>query len=165
LATALKNLSDTSLRASTQFRKARLAIVVSEWNSGITSALLEGARSFLLSHGVKEKHLTVRWVPGSFELPLGAQYYAEQKDIDAVLTLGCVIQGETRHFDFICQACADGVMRVGLDNKKPVIFGVLTTGNEKQARERAGGKHGNKGIEAAETALKMLALRDTLRLK
>ena len=85
-----------------------------------------------------------------------------QQNIDAVITLGCVIQGETRHFDFICQACANGIMQVGLHSNKPIVFGVLTTQNQQQAIDRSGGKHGNKGIEAAETTLKMLELKSIL---
>ena len=89
-------------------------------------------------------------------MPLGAQRLAQLNDLDAIICLGCVIQGETRHFDFICQAAADGIMRVGLQYDKPVIFGVLTTENQQQALDRCGGKHGNKGVEAALTAIKML---------
>lgn len=159
MATQLKNLSETTLNESKEFKKLRIAIVVAEWNTEITGALMQGAVDFLKEKGVKEKHIEVHHVPGSFELPLGAQYCAERKEIDAVITLGCVIQGETRHFDFICDACANGVMQVGLKYNKPVVFGVLTTENEKQAKERAGGKHGNKGVEGAETALKMLLLK------
>ena len=97
-------------------------------------------------------------VPGSFELPLGAQWLIESKQVDAVLCLGCVIQGETRHFDFICSSVAKGIVDLNLKFSKPVIFGVLTTDNQEQALERAGGKHGNKGTEAAVTALQMLSL-------
>ncbi len=158
MATKLKNLSNTSIEKSDTFGKYRIAIVVAEWNSEITFAMMNGAIDFLVSKGVKEKNISVSKVPGSFELALAAQWCAEQKKIDAVITLGCVIQGETRHFDFICDACANGIMNVSLLTNKPVAFGVLTTKNEKQAKERAGGKHGNKGVEAAETVLKMLTV-------
>lgn len=161
MATQLKNLSETNVKSNSLFKKAKIGIVVSEWNTEITSSLMNEAVSFLLHKGVKEKNIQVKYVPGSFELPLGAQWMAQQ-NVDAVITLGCVIQGETRHFDFICQACADGIMQVGLQYNKPVIFGVLTTQNQQQAIDRSGGKHGNKGIEAAETALKMIELKSTI---
>jgi 6,7-dimethyl-8-ribityllumazine synthase len=162
MATQLKNLSATNLETSKEFKKIKIAIVVAEWNNKITFELMNGAIDFLIEKGVKEKNIEVHMVPGAFELAIGAQFCAIKKDIDAVITLGCVIQGETRHFDFICDACANGIMDVGLTFNKPIIFGVLTTENEKQAKERAGGKHGNKGIEAAETALKMVLLKNSI---
>lgn len=130
-------------------------IVVSEWNSFITDKLLEGAIQTLKEAGAKENQIHVHYVPGSFELPLAAQKLFEE-GLDAVLCLGCVIQGETPHFDFVCEATAIGIMQTGLKYNKPCIFGVITTLNNEQAEDRAGGKHGNKGIEAAVTALKML---------
>jgi 6,7-dimethyl-8-ribityllumazine synthase len=162
MSTQHKNLSTTSLQADKAFKKYSIGIVVAEWNTEVTGALLTGAVEYLQSMGVKDKNVIVHHVPGSFELPLGAQFLAAQKSIDAVITLGCVVQGETRHFDFICNACAQGVMDVGLAFNIPVVFGVLTTNNQEQALERAGGKHGNKGVEAAETALKMLTLKAKL---
>jgi len=135
---------------------SRFGIVVSEWNSEITLKLLEGAIETLKNAGCNDEHIKVTVVPGSFELPFAAQKLAESSYIDAVICLGCVIQGETPHFDFVCNACANGIMEVGLKFNKPVIFGVLTTLNNQQAEDRAGGKHGNKGVEAAVTALKML---------
>lgn len=162
MATQLKNLSVTTLTPDKLFKKVRIGIVVAEWNQHITHALMNGALDLLKNMGVKEKNIHVKFVPGSFELPLGAQWLIEKTDVDAVLTLGCVIQGETRHFDFICDACAHGVMNLALASSRPVVFGVLTTDNEKQALERAGGKHGNKGVEAAETALKLLQLKSGL---
>lgn len=157
-----KNLSKTTLEANKSFKKYTIGIVVAEWNTEITSALLSGAVEHLTAMGVKEKNIIINHVPGSFELPMGAQFLAAQKNIDAVIALGCVVQGETRHFDFICNACAQGIMDVGLAFNIPVVFGVLTTNDMKQATERAGGKHGNKGVEAAETALKMLQLKAKL---
>lgn len=159
MSTQHKNLSTISLQADKAFKKYCIGIVVAEWNTAVTGALLAGAVAHLQSVGVKEKNIIIHHVPGSFELPLGAQFLAAQKNIDAVITLGCVIQGETRHFDFICNACAQGVMDVGLAFNIPVVFGVLTTNTQEQAMDRAGGKHGNKGVEAAETALKMLNLK------
>ena len=135
----------------------KIGIVVSEWNDQITDSLLSATHEVLSAHGAKPKNIIIKYVPGSFELPLAAQYLASQKDIDAVICLGCVIQGETRHFDFICDAVANGITNVGLKYNKPVIFGVLTTNNLQQALDRAGGKHGNKGEEAGITAVKMLS--------
>lgn len=133
----------------------RIGIVVAEWNEAVTGALLAGCRDTLTEAGVKQENILTKFVPGTFELALGAQLLCIQ-DLHAVICLGCVVQGETRHFDFICDAAAQGIMRVGLDSSKPVIFGVLTTDDQEQALERAGGKHGNKGSEAAYTALRML---------
>ncbi|MFY0605676.1 MAG: 6,7-dimethyl-8-ribityllumazine synthase [Cyclobacteriaceae bacterium] len=159
MATSLKNLSAQSTKGIQDVSSKRFAIVVSEWNEEITEALYSGAHETLLSHGVPREQIERVNVPGSFELTLGAQWMAKREDIDAVITLGCVIQGETRHFDFICQACANGITEVGLKYDKPVIFGVLTTDTQKQAIDRSGGRHGNKGDEAATTAVKMLSIK------
>jgi len=134
----------------------KFAIVVSEWNTEITEALYEGAYSTLIQQGVAKENIIKKYVPGSFELTLGAQKMAAQKELDAVICVGCVIRGETSHFDFICDAVAHGITEVGMKYDKPVIFGVLTTENKAQAFDRAGGKHGNKGDEAAITAIKMI---------
>jgi 6,7-dimethyl-8-ribityllumazine synthase len=158
MSSALKNLSDFSTANLPDVSKKRFAIVVAEWNTDVTGALYTGAYDTLLKYGVQESNITSVQVPGSFELSLGAQKMAEKSDIDAVICLGCVIQGETRHFDFICQAVADGITNVSLKFNKPVIFGVLTPNTQEQAMDRAGGKHGNKGDEAAITAIKMLAI-------
>jgi len=141
----------------------KFGIVCSEWNHEITNALKEGAIKTLLANGAKADNIIVREVPGSFELTLGAQYMAEATDVDAVICLGCVIQGETRHFDFICDAVAKGITDLNIEYNMPFIFGVLTPNDQQQAIDRAGGKHGNKGDEAAVTAIKMLALRDSLK--
>lgn len=134
----------------------KFGIVVSKWNDSITNALLEGALSTLLAANVNREDIIINEVPGTFELPFGAQRMLKAIKLDAVICLGCVIQGETRHFDFICDATANGIMRVSLDNELPVIFGVLTTNTMQQAIDRSGGLHGNKGIEAAATALQLL---------
>ncbi len=136
--------------------------MVSDWNSEITFALLDGCINTLLRHGAERENILVRHVPGSFELTLGAQLMAENEDIDAVICLGCVIQGETPHFNYICQAVSFGITELNIDYNIPFIFGVLTTNNSEQARERAGGKHGNKGDEAAVTAIKMVALKQEM---
>ena len=139
--------------------KMRFGIVVSDWNSDITLSLLKGAVSTLKKHGAAEENIIVRHVPGSFELTLGAQLLAENKDPDAVICLGCVIQGETPHFTYICQGVTHGISQLNLDYNIPFIFGVLTTESHQQAAERAGGKHGNKGDEAAVSAIRMAALQ------
>jgi 6,7-dimethyl-8-ribityllumazine synthase len=158
MASALKNLSDFTTDHLPDVSNKTFAIVVSEWNTDVTHALYTGAYDTLLKLGVKEENIMSVKVPGSFELSLGAQKMAQKPNIDAVICLGCVIQGETRHFDFICQAVADGITNVSLKFDKPVIFGVLTPNTQEQAMDRAGGKHGNKGDEAAITAIKMLGL-------
>jgi 6,7-dimethyl-8-ribityllumazine synthase len=137
----------------------RFGIVVSDWNNEITGALLKGAVETLKKHGAADKNIVVNHVPGSFELTLGAQFLAEYDDLDAVICLGCVIQGETPHFTFICQGVTQGITQLNLEYNIPFIFGVLTTNNHQQAADRAGGKHGNKGDEAAITAIKMAALQ------
>lgn len=136
-----------------------IGIVVSQWNPDITAALLEGAREVLLRAGVLPQNIEVLYVPGSFELPWGARQIMKPGKRDAVICLGCIIEGETRHDEYIAQAVASGIMQLGLMSGIPVIFGVLTTHTEEQARERAGGKHGNKGAEAAATALHMAVVR------
>ena len=137
----------------------RFGIVVSDWNKEITWSLLDGAVKTLIKHGVTDKNIVVKHVPGSFELTLGAQFLAEYDDLDAVICLGCVIRGETPHFEYICQGVTHGITQLNLEYNLPFIFGVLTTNTQQQAVERAGGKLGNKGDEAAITAIKMAALQ------
>jgi len=137
----------------------RFGVVVSDWNSDITWSLLEGVIKTLKRHGTTDDNIVVKHVPGSFELTLGAQFLAEYDDLDAVICLGCVIQGETPHFTYICQSVTQGITQLNLEYNIPFIFGVLTTLDQKQAKERSGGKHGNKGDEAAITAIKMAALQ------
>ena len=156
MATTNKNLSSFSNKNIKDITNRKFGIVVSEWNSEITEALYSGAVETLVQNGAKRENIIRKSVPGSYELTLGAQWLAQEKDIDAVICLGCVIQGETPHFDYICQAVANGITNVGLKYNKPVTFGLLTTLNLQQALDRAGGKHGNKGDEAAATAVKML---------
>jgi len=156
---ATRDLSDYDIYSVPSGDNMRFGIVVSEWNFQITSALAEGAIKTLKKHGVRDEDILVKYVPGSFELPLGAQYFAEMENVDAVILLGCVIQGETRHFDFICQGVTQGTIELNLKYNKPFIFGILTTENEQQALDRSGGKHGNKGDEAAVTAIKMVYLK------
>ncbi len=157
-----KNLSEFTPFEFSSAQNTRIGIVVSEWNDRITDSLLKGAQECLLEHGIKEENILVKHVPGSFELPLGAKWMLEHSSVDAVICIGCVIQGETRHFEFISQAVADGIMNVGLEFSKPVIFSVLTCNTMEQAEDRAGGKHGNKGVEGAVSCLKMLALSENI---
>lgn len=159
MASSLKNLSEYDHSKIPDASDMKFGIVVSEWNIEITRSLLNGAIKTLKLHGAKEKNIEVRWVPGSFELTLGGQFFAEYRDVDAVICLGCVIQGETRHFDFICQSVGYGITDLNLNNNIPFIFGVLTTDNQQQAIDRSGGKYGNKGDEAAITAIKMAGLQ------
>lgn len=141
----------------------RFGIVTAEWNPGITHELTIGAHNTLLQHNCPHENIKMITVPGSFELVSGAQLLTENFKLDAVICLGCVIQGETRHFDFICDAVAQGLIGLSLKFSKPFIFGVLTTNTLEQAQDRAGGKHGNKGIEAAITAIKMAYLKNTIK--
>ncbi len=137
----------------------RVAIVVSKWNPSITEKLFDGAKNLLMDAGLRPENILRYEVPGSFELPLGANMALQRySNLDGAICLGCIIQGETRHFDFIAQAVANGVMEVGLDHNKPVIFGVLTPNTQEQAEDRVGGKHGHKGAEAAAALLEMIDL-------
>ncbi len=133
--------------------KLIIGIATAQWNAHITHKLLQGAAKVLNYYNIQFVEVQV---PGSFELPLAAQKLAQKENINAIICLGCVIQGDTKHFDYVCQAAAHGILEVGLKYNKPVIFGLLTTNNEQQALDRAGGILGNKGIEAVITALKML---------
>ena len=156
MASSLKNLSSYNPDTIPNGEGRKIGIVCSEWNTNITNALLQGAVDTLLKQGTKEEDIILHYVPGTFELPFGAQELLINSNLDGVIALGCVIQGETPHFDFICDATANGLMEVGLKQRKPCVFGVITTLNLEQALDRSGGKHGNKGVEAAVTLLKML---------
>ncbi|MBQ7984318.1 MAG: 6,7-dimethyl-8-ribityllumazine synthase [Bacteroidales bacterium] len=155
MASELKNLSSYNKDEIPSGEKFSFGIVVSDWNDEITYKLLEGAVNTLIENGTDEKDILIEHVPGAYELPYGAKALYNRKKFDAIICLGCIIQGQTRHFDFIADAVANGIMKVSLDEDIPVIFGVLTTNNIEQARERSGGRLGNKGVEAAVTALKM----------
>ena len=163
MATQLKNLSDFSHTTVPDGSSYHFAIAVAEWNAEVTGALYNGALATLQQHGVKEENIISVAVPGSFELTAAAEILLNKHpQLDAVICLGCVIQGDTKHFDFICDAVAQGITQVGIKHSKPVIFGVLTTNDQQQAIDRAGGKHGNKGDEAAITAIKMAELAATV---
>jgi len=153
------DLSDYNPASVPDAGKMRFGIVVSDWNREVTQALLEGAVKTLKKHGATDNNIVKKHVPGSFELTLGAQFLAEYDDLDAIICLGCIIQGETPHFSYICKSVTYGITKLNLEYNIPFIFGVLTTLNHDQALDRAGGKHGNKGDEAAVTAIKMAALQ------
>lgn len=163
MATANKNLSTYTTEGVGNISEKTFAILVSEWNNEVTDALYSAAYQTLIREGASKELIERVDVPGSYELTLAAQWMAERSNINAVICLGCVIQGETKHFDFICESVAQGLKDVALKFNKPIIFGVLTPDNHQQALDRAGGKYGNKGDEAAITAIKMLNLADKLR--
>ncbi len=159
MATEHRNLSDYIKEEIPNGADFKIGIVVSEWNDKITLGLLEGAKSALLDNGVKEENIDIRFVPGAFELPLGSQYFCEQGAVDGVVAIGCVIQGETRHFDFVCDGATQGIIDVNLKYNTPVSFCLLTDLNIQQSIDRSGGKHGNKGTECAIACMKMIALK------
>lgn len=164
MASNLKNLSVFD-RPVPSAAEMSFGIVVAEWNHAITSALLDGAVATLRAAGCPEDKIHVKWVPGTFELAMGAQYFAEYTNVDGVIVLGCVIQGNTRHFDFVCQGVTMGVQQMQLSWNMPIAFGVLTTNDQQQALDRAGGRLGNKGDEAAATAIKMVALQREMEME
>ena len=158
MSTQHKNLSAYDAAELPDGSGMRIGIVVSEWNCHITFSLLDGACETLKKHGVKDENIVVKYVPGAFELIYGAKLLAEKLNLDAIIGLGCVIRGETPHFEYICQGVAQGFAALNVRYPIPFIFGVLTDNNEEQSLDRSGGIHGNKGIEAAVTALKMVQL-------
>ncbi len=158
MATENKNLSDYDKTTIPNANKFRFGIVVSEWNDTITEGLYEGAYNTLIENGVLPNNI-IRWnVPGSYELIYGCKKMQEQM-VNAVIAIGSVMQGETKHFDFVCEAVSQGIKDLNVTQETPVIFCVLTDNNMQQAIERSGGKHGNKGTEAAIAAIKMAELR------
>lgn len=165
MATQFKNLSDFSHTSIPSAANFRFGIVTAQWNAEITGALYKGAYDLLIKQGAAPENITSVLVPGSFELISGADMLLSKYPFDAVICLGCVIQGETPHFDYICNAVANGIANVSIKHNKPVIFGVLTTLNQEQSLDRAGGKHGNKGDEAAATAILMADLGYNLETK
>jgi 6,7-dimethyl-8-ribityllumazine synthase len=156
LSSIQKNLSNFRQDGLVPVVGKKVAVLTAEWNEDVTFSMRDGAISFLKSYGLSDDQIIVRQVPGSFELVYGARKMLEEESVDGVIVIGCVIQGETPHFTFISQAVATGIADLNIHFGKPVIFGVLTTLNQEQALERAGGKHGNKGVEAAATLIKML---------
>lgn len=161
MATKNHNLSqiDTPLPSAADMK---FGIVVAEWNREVTEALLEGAVRTLRSAGCPDLNILIKYVPGTFELALGAQFFAEYTDVDAVIAIGCVIQGDTRHFYFICEGATQGITQLQIQWNMPIAFGVLTVNDMQQALDRAGGKLGNKGDEAAATAIHMVKLQNDM---
>lgn len=159
MASALKNLSEYDENSVPNAEAMSFGIVVSEWNTVITHALYEGCYDTLIKHGVSPEKIYTLQVPGAFELPTGARLLSSRHSPDAVICLGCVIRGETNHHEYINQAVATGLMNMSIASGRPFIFGLLTPNDQQQAVERAGGIHGNKGIEAAITAIRMADLK------
>ena len=165
MATANKNLSNYDKNTIPNAKDFRFGIVVSEWNDHITEGLYKGALAALLDCGVVEKNI-LRWnVPGSFELVYGAQRMIVTQEVDCIITIGCVIKGETMHFEFVCEGVTQGIKDLNVQTDVPVIFCLLTDNNEQQSLDRSGGVHGNKGTEAAIAAIKMAALRKNSETK
>ena len=157
MATASNNLSKYDVSKVPDGKNSRIALVVSEWNKEITEALFQGAKNTLIDHNVLNKNIVRIDVPGSFELIYGANS-AQRMDFDAIIAIGCIIQGETRHFEFISNAIAQGIKDLNINGKAPVVFCVLTDETIEQSKARSGGNKGNKGVEAAVTALRMTSL-------
>lgn len=155
MATKNHNLSAYDIQSVPNAEGKKFGIVVSEWNENVTAALLAGARETLLKHGVREEDIQVKTVPGSFELIYGASQMVKSC-VDAVIAIGCVIRGDTPHFDYICEGTTYGLARLNATQPVPVIYGLITTNDMQQALDRCGGKHGNKGDECAVTAIKMV---------
>lgn len=143
--------------------KYKVGIVVSEYNEGVTFALRDAAVKTLIQYGIKEKNIFVEYVPGAYEMPLAAKWIYKAKKADAVISLGCVIKGDTDHDIYINNAVSQSIMNLNLETGVPFVFGLLTPNTLQQAKDRAGGKHGNKGVECAVVALKMIALKDKLK--
>ena len=158
MATELKNLSSYDPTKTPSGKGRRVGIVYAEWNEEITHALRDGAISTLLDNGVNEEDIVLSSVPGSFELIFGASQMVKSGKYDAVIAIGCVIRGDTPHFDYICEGVTAGLSRLNVEYNVPVIFGLITTNNLQQAQDRSGGRLGNKGDECAVTALHMMAL-------
>lgn len=156
MATRFHNLSDYDPASVPNAGGMRFGIVVSEWNDAITGALLEGAYNTLTRNGANEKDITVLTVPGSFELVFGAAQLVKSGKVDAVIAIGCVVRGDTPHFDYICQGATQGLAELNARGDVPVIYGLLTCNEMQQAEDRAGGRLGNKGDECAVTAIKMV---------
>ena len=157
MATTNNNLSDFNKESLPDSSNMKIGIVVSQWNIKITDGLYNGAYTTLINSGISENNIEKIEVPGSFELIFGAKLLS-RKHVDAIICLGSLIQGETKHFDYVCQAVSNGIKDLNISLDIPVIFGVLTDNTMEQALNRSGGKHGNKGVEAAVTAIKMVHL-------
>lgn len=158
MATAYHNLSEYDINSVPSAEDMKFGVVVSEWNENITAALLHGAEETLKRHGAKSENITIHTVPGSFELIYGSAKFVQSGEVDAVIALGCVVRGDTPHFDYVCAGTTQGIAALNTQGSIPVIFGLITTDTMQQAEDRAGGIHGNKGDECAVTAIKMVNL-------
>lgn len=158
MTTDLSKYDANQLPSADVLERQRYAIVVADWNSEITYAMAQGALDTLVKHGVQEENIDLLHVPGTVELTYGAARIMKEERVNAVIVIGCVIQGETPHFDYVCQSVTQGVAALNAQGKVPVIFSVLTVLNQQQALDRCGGKLGNKGIEGAYTAIRMANL-------
>lgn len=158
MTTDLSKYDVNQLPGADVLARQRYAIVVADWNSEITYAMAQGAVDTFLKHGVQADNIDIIHVPGTVELTYGAARIMKEERVDAVIVIGCVIQGETPHFDYVCQSVTQGVATLNAQGKVPVIFSVLTVLNQQQALDRCGGKLGNKGVEGAYTAIRMANL-------
>jgi len=159
MATTGKNLSSYNKKDIKNTDNLKIGIVVSQWNNQITDALYKGAFNTLIENGISKKNIKSLKVPGSFELVYGAKHLIETHKLNAIVAIGSIIQGETKHFDFVCNAVSQGIKDLNIKYNTPIIFCVLTDNTLQQAIDRSGGKHGNKGVECAVAALKMAILR------
>jgi len=157
-----QNLSKSKTKKSKSLANKKVGVVISKWNDDITSSLSKACIAKLKKAGIKQDNIYTIEVPGSFELPFGAKTLMKKNKLDAVICIGCVIKGETDHDKYISTAVTNGIMQLGLISGTPVIFGVLTPNTKEQALDRAGGKYGNKGDEAAHTAIEMMSISDNL---
>ena len=167
MATKYQNLSDydpNQMPEKAFVKKQRFALIVSDWNSNVTHALLKGAFDALIENGAEEHNIDIFHVPGTFELTFAAKQLMS-KNYSAIIVMGCVIQGDTPHFNYVCQGVTQGITQLNLEGSIPVIFSVLTTNTMKQATDRSGGIHGNKGTEGAITAIKMIVLKEKTNIK
>ena len=163
MATAYHNLSDYDFSSVPSAEKMKFGIVVSEWNYNITGALLKGAIDTLKKHRAKDENILVKTVPGSFELTFGSAQMIKSGKVDAVIAIGCVVRGDTPHFDYVCAGTTQGIAQLNAEGDIPVIYGLITTNTMQQAEDRAGGRLGNKGDECAITAIKMLDFKEKLQ--
>lgn len=163
MATIYHNLSEYDFNSVPDASNMKFGIVVSEWNYNITGALLQGAVATLKKHGVKEENILIKTVPGSFELTFGSNQFISHTDVDAVIALGCVVRGDTPHFDYVCMGTTQGIAQLNAKGDVPVIYGLITTNTMEQAEERAGGRLGNKGDECAICAIKMIGFAWSLK--
>ena len=158
----MKSAQNISLKLDSNnhpdLNKYKIGIVVSEWNKDITKNLLSGAIDTLIEQGIQKENIIIQWVPGSFELIYGSKVLSKKK-FDAIIAIGCVIKGETDHYNFICSSVSKGIMELNLISSIPIIFCVLTDHNKTQSIDRSGGKYGNKGSESAIAAIKMASIK------